>query len=140
MPKKSRLRSASPLLPSASTTLASPSRRPSRQRGYSSRWDKASAAFKRKHPLCLGCEAAGRVEATTTTDHVVPHKGNARLMWDEANLQPACTWHHSTVKQALEWRFEAGEIDTPDLRLDSPTALELAARLIAEGRGPGAKG
>lgn len=126
----------SPLQP-ASASGPAPVRRGSfRERGYTARWDPLSRQFKRANPLCLGCKAAGRVEATTVTDHIVPHRGNRRLLWDEANWQPSCDWHHNVVKQVLERQFEAGELADDDLRLDSAAAQAVAARLIAEGRGP----
>jgi hypothetical protein len=47
-----------------------------RGRGYSSKWDRAAARFKRAHPHCLGCEAIGLKVATTVVDHVKPHHGD----------------------------------------------------------------
>lgn len=100
-----------------------------RERGYGHRWDQTSAGFKRRHQLCLGCEAVGRVTATTTTDHVVPHKGNMAIFWDASRWQPACDWHHSAVKQQLEGMFERGEITEADLWLNSAAAMRLTIAL-----------
>lgn len=100
-----------------------------RERGYGARWDKASAGFKRKHPLCLGCEAVGRVEATTVTDHVIPHRGDTVLFWDSTKWQPACDWHHSVVKQMLEALFAQGKVTIDDLWLDSNKAIKLSREM-----------
>lgn len=97
-----------------------------RDRGYGTAWDKASRIYRKANPLCLGCQAMGRIEPATVVDHVEPHKGNQAKFWDESNWQPACNWHHSNVKQQLERLFEAGALGLGELRLDSPKALELA--------------
>lgn len=104
-----------------------------RQRGYTARWDRQAAAFRAAHPLCLGCEALGLVEPTTLVDHTVPHKGDDALFWDRGNWQASCAWHHSTIKQILERRYEAGEIDAAELRLDSETAKKLGRDGVGGG-------
>ena len=106
-----------------------------RARGYTTSWDKASAAFRRKHPLCIGCQAIGRVEATTVTDHVIPHRGDRALLWDRNNWQPSCGWHHSVIKQQLETLLARGEIKAEALRLDSPFAIAMTmAQMPTHGR------
>lgn len=100
-----------------------------RKRGYDSRWDRRAMAYKRANPLCLGCQAVGRYEATEVADHTIPHKGNRRLFDDPDNLQPSCKWHHDVVKQKLELMWLGGEIDDHELRLDSETAKGLTTRL-----------
>lgn len=73
-----------------------------RQRGYTAKWDRASRRFLRRYPLCgmrpegqapvlSVCHAEGRVTASTDVDHVVPHRGDQGLMWDErGNWQALC--------------------------------------------------
>ena len=100
-----------------------------RERGYTSRWDKAAAAFKRRNPLCLGCHAVGRVTAAAVVDHVEPHRGDDARFWDPDNWQPACAWHHDAIKQRLEAMHDAGAIDAGELRLDSATARRLTVEL-----------
>lgn len=63
--------------------------------GYGSHWQRLRAAFLRAHPLCVMCQKEGRLTAATEVDHVIPHHGDARLMWDESNLQPLCANCHS---------------------------------------------
>lgn len=35
-------------------------------------------------------------------DHIVPHRGDERLFWDEANLQAVSKAYHDAEKQAVE--------------------------------------
>jgi len=100
-----------------------------RSRGYGARWEAARAVFLAEHPLCLGCEAMGRVVPTVIVDHVVPHRGDEALFWDEGNWQPVCEWHHAMVKQRLEGLFDRRAITAADLRLDSRAAVDLSNRL-----------
>ena len=100
-----------------------------RERGYSTAWDKASAAYRRSHPLCVGCDAVGRVKATEVVDHIQPHHGDQTRFWDQANWQPLCTWHHSVVKQSLEFSYQQGRLPLSALRCDSPQAIALTRDL-----------
>lgn len=74
-------------------------RRPSaRQRGYTTRWDKARATYLAHHPLCVTClaESPQRLTPATTVDHVVPHRGDQSMFWDvDGNWQALCTRHHN---------------------------------------------
>lgn len=101
-----------------------------RKRGYNHQWDKASLAFKRANPLCLGCKAVGLTKPVEVTDHIIPHKGDEELFWNEDNWQACCRWHHDSVKARLELRFECKEITAEALRLDSPEAIALTRDLL----------
>jgi len=61
-------------------------------------------------------------------------------MWNEANWQPSCRFHHDVVKQRLESLFAQGVITAPDLRLNSVKAVELTRDLQSDlhpgGEGP----
>lgn len=67
--------------------------RSSTRDGYSYRWQKARARYLLAHPLCVRCEPA-RITLATVVDHIVPHKGNEVLFWDETNWQALCKRHH----------------------------------------------
>lgn len=101
-----------------------------RQRGYTVEWDRASAAFKCEHPLCLGCHAVGRVTIATVVDHAEPHRGDMVKFWDRGQWQSACKWHHDVVKQHLERLFASGSIGVDDLRLDSATAQRVTRLMM----------
>ena len=62
-----------------------PDRPSANSRGYNSRWRRVRAAYLRKHPLCVRCMADGRYVKATVVDHIVPHRGDQKLIWDENN-------------------------------------------------------
>jgi 5-methylcytosine-specific restriction enzyme A len=74
------------------------------RRGYGSRWRRARAAFLAQHPLCATCQDQGCIEPSTTVDHIVPHRGDQRLFWDEANWAALCKRCHD-AKTACEGRW-----------------------------------
>jgi 5-methylcytosine-specific restriction protein A len=74
------------------------------RRGYGPRWRRARASFLARHPLCVRCQAAGCLEPSTTVDHIVPHRGNQQLFWDEANWAAMCKRCHD-AKTAREGRW-----------------------------------
>lgn len=59
------------------------------------RWRLARARFLVAHPCCW-CGAQGKV-----VDHVIPHRGDAAVFWNESNWQTLC-WRHSNSKTARE--------------------------------------
>ena len=63
-------------------------------RGYDAMWRKARKAFLQAHPLCVECMKAGRLTPATVVDHVVPHRGDVKLFWDEGNWQALCKACH----------------------------------------------
>ena len=65
------------------------------ERGYDSRWRKARKRFLAAHPLCVECMKEGRYVKATDVDHIVPHRGNQQIFWDESNWQALCHRHHS---------------------------------------------
>jgi 5-methylcytosine-specific restriction endonuclease McrA len=100
-----------------------------RERCYDTVWDKASRGHRRSHPLCLGCQAVGRVTAAELTDHVVPHKGDQAIFWNRSLWQSACRWHHDVVKQKLEALWAQGKLGEAELWLNSASAIALTREL-----------
>lgn len=70
-------------------------RKTAHERGYTSRWSKASKTYLMHNPWCVACLKDGRYEAATETDHIIPHKGDAKLFWDKSNWQGLCHSCHS---------------------------------------------
>ena len=64
------------------------------RRGYNSRWRKARKKYLETHPLCVMCEAEGRFVKAEVVDHIIPHRGDPELFWDQSNWQPLCKHHH----------------------------------------------
>lgn len=77
----------------------------STQQGYTYRWRKASAAFLKRRPLCVHCESEGRIEPASEVDHIIPHRGDMSLFWDQSNWQPLCKRHHSRKTAAEDGGF-----------------------------------
>ena len=69
-------------------------RRSSYRRGYDSRWQKASKRFLKTHPFCVRCRENGQFVRATVVDHIIPHRGDKTLFWDEKNWQPLCKSCH----------------------------------------------
>lgn len=62
----------------------------SNSRGYGYRWQKASKAYLKAHPLCQcpDCqEGAKRITPAVVVDHIIPHRGDMNLFWDRGNWQ-----------------------------------------------------
>ena len=70
-------------------------------RGYDSRWRKARALYLSQHPLCAACQRLGKTVAAQVVDHIVPHRGNRDLFWNERNWQALCKSCHD-AKTARE--------------------------------------
>jgi len=64
-------------------------------RGYGSRWRRASRLYLKKNPLCAECLKGGKVIPAEVVDHIVPHRGDYKLFWDESNWQGLCITHHN---------------------------------------------
>lgn len=77
----------------------------SAKRGYGARWRKARAAFLKKHPVCTICKDEGRLTASTTVDHKIPHRGDRTLFWDKTNWQALCKPCHDekTAREDGRW-------------------------------------
>jgi len=88
------------------------------QRGYGAKWSKVVAGYKRSHPLCVAHEANGFVVPVEVVDHIMPARLDQSQFWVHANWQSLCRDCHQRIKAILEQRYELGEIDAKDLRLD----------------------
>ena len=67
----------------------------SADRGYDYRWRKLRNRFIAQHPHCAECLKRGVITMATDVDHIIPHRGDARLLYDENNLQSLCKSCHS---------------------------------------------
>ena len=72
------------------------------QRGYDHRWQKARNQYLSEHPLCVECVKLDKVVPATVVDHIVPHRGDMGLFWQQDNWQPLCATCHSAHKQRQE--------------------------------------
>ena len=60
------------------------------ERGYDGKWRNARARFLRRHPLCVSCLKEGKITPAVIVDHIIPHRGDQALFWDQGNWQPLC--------------------------------------------------
>lgn len=65
-------------------------------------WKRLRAECRERQPDCVMCLALGKHEKGQHVDHIVPHKGDRALFFDETNLQHLCEWHHNSVKARHE--------------------------------------
>ena len=54
-----------------------------------------------QNPLCVMCEADGRITLAQICDHIRPHKGNEVLFY-AGPFQSLCKLHHDSTKQRME--------------------------------------
>jgi len=69
-------------------------RKSSTKRGYTYKWQKASKRYLAEHPLCVDCAERNQITAATVVDHIIPHRGDPVLFWDEDNWQSMCKPDH----------------------------------------------
>jgi 5-methylcytosine-specific restriction protein A len=73
-------------------------REPDKRSYHLARWRNEDYGLRwqclRRDPLCVECRKAGRVEAATQVDHVIPPRGDPGLFWDPDNVQGLCEKHH----------------------------------------------
>lgn len=71
------------------------------------RWyDLRKQIFARDHYRCRMCglqHSGDPADGNMVCDHIIPHRGNQRLMWDPENLQTLCAYPcHNSLKQKQE--------------------------------------
>lgn len=64
-------------------------------KGYDTRWRKAKKKFLEANPLCVRCIQAGQLTKAVVVDHIIPHRGDMILFWDESNWQSLCIKCHN---------------------------------------------
>lgn len=70
---------------------------------HSRRWARLRIQKLSQHPWCAMCLQLGKRTVAGEVDHIIPHKGNRDLFYDENNFQSLCTSCHSR-KTAKEGR------------------------------------
>lgn len=64
---------------------------------YDRRWKKYRLAFLAAHPLCVLCQAEGRITAASVVDHHPAHKGDYAKFWNASTHRPLCAPHHDRI-------------------------------------------
>ncbi|MCU7837019.1 MAG: HNH endonuclease [gamma proteobacterium symbiont of Taylorina sp.] len=73
-----------------------------RHKLYNYRWQKIRKNYLQSNPLCVICKNDGFIVPATIVDHIIPHKGDEYLFYDESNYQSLCKHCHDSYKQRLE--------------------------------------
>lgn len=76
-------------------TLHPEEQRSAAARGYGSRWQRARKKYLAEHIFCVECMKEGTYVKATDVDHIIAHRGDKKLFWDESNWQALCHSHHS---------------------------------------------
>lgn len=69
---------------------------------YNYQWTKLRTNYLRRNPLCVMCRMDGKTVMASVVDHIIPHKGDQALFYDENNWQPLCKPCHDKIKQRME--------------------------------------
>lgn len=80
----------------------------STQRGYDYRWQKTSQGYLARHPLCVHCEAKGRVTQATEVDHIIPIQVDPMRKYDRTNWQGLCHSCHSAKTNRDRVMYDLG--------------------------------
>jgi 5-methylcytosine-specific restriction protein A len=78
-------------------------RRGTRQsQGYTNEWLARARDFRKRYPLCAMHLRLGKVRPAECVDHIIPHRGDQGLFWDEGNWQSLCNHCHNGEKRREE--------------------------------------
>lgn len=77
-------------------------------RGYNTRWQKARRIYLNNHPFCKRCLDSGIYTPATVVDHIIPHKGDKDLFWEQSNWQPLCKRCHDRKTATEDGGFGRG--------------------------------
>lgn len=95
----------------------------SRERGYTTAWDKASKTHRRNHPLCAYCQAGAfgkpRITVCTRVDHLYPQRQFEGVFWETQWWVASCD-ECDAAKQALEHQGKSA-LDDLARRMGRPT-------------------
>lgn len=90
------------------------------QQGYTNEWLARAADFRQRHPLCAMCLKRGKVTPCQCVDHIIPHRGDPVLFWDEDNWQSLCNPCHNGPKRREEEAARRAQADRVAVRVDLP--------------------
>ncbi len=80
------------------------------KRGYDSRWRSARLLFLNDHPLCNHCQANDIIKPADVVDHIIPHRGNSEMFWDQSNWQSLCYPCHDTKTHTIDKKLSGNEV------------------------------
>src|SRR5690606_6697427 len=87
------------------------------RRGYTSKWDRLSIAYRKRTPFCEECARQGYDTLAAVTDHIIPVQDRPDLLLEWRNLQSLCDARglgrncHSWKQRMENYARETGQID-----------------------------
>ena len=100
-------------------------------RGYTHKWREARLVWLASNPLCVHCQAQGRITTANEVDHIIPHRGDNDLFWDTNNWQSLCKRCHGR-KSSLEANDKG--LYVPDTLLAPPQPVYLVCGPSGAGK------
>jgi 5-methylcytosine-specific restriction protein A len=97
------------------------------------RWKHERTHYIKQHPFCVMCEAQGKVRQAFAVDHIIPHKGDPVLMWDQSNWQSLCEGCHNRAKRNIEIRGYSLDVGPDGFPLDPRHPAHTSSRKIFTG-------
>ena len=83
-------------------------------RGYGRAWQKARKRYLEAHPLCIECMKEGKYVKATDVDHIIPHRGDKKLFWDDLDLLTIGSVNdmfNEKRRDSMEWKEQASQSD-----------------------------
>ena len=83
-----------------------PHREKTATRGYGGKWQRLRKLYIKAHPICVECGKPAEV-----VDHIIPHRNDPELMWNDDNWQSLCKRCHDhktgthDSKPTYEYKF-----------------------------------
>lgn len=95
--------------------------RPSpRLRGYDARWDRRSAAYRRKHPFCERCRENDRLTFAAVVDHKFPVQDGGDVHCPDSGLWALCIQCHGWKAGIEDYARKNGLLDQVVTWCDRP--------------------
>ena len=80
------------------------------ERGYNHRWQRARERYLKEHPLCVECLKRSQYTPAVVVDHIIPHRGDETLFWNQNNWQPLCQKCHNKKTSTQDAGFGRGKV------------------------------
>lgn len=81
-----------------------------RARFYGEEWNKYRRRYLHYNKHCYACGASSEHGARLHLDHLIVHRGNMELFWNETNIIPLCHHCHSVVTARFD-RLDEQDLD-----------------------------
>lgn len=84
---------------------------------YDARWQRYRIGFLINNPLCRMClVGVGRLNPSAVVDHIIPHRGDIDLFWDQLNHQPLCKACHDSKTAREDGGFGSQKSRTDEVK------------------------